>query len=128
MGIEGRGDTLEEAFAQAATAMFGLMVDVKRVRPRRKVSLVCRGNDRAELFIEWLNGLLAMADIRRMAFSRFQVSSLSGNRLEGSAWGESFDPLRHNPKTEVKAATYSMLTVDDDVEGDQFVARCVVDL
>jgi len=126
MGIVGRGSTMEEAFSQAARAMFNLMVEVGQVQPRQKVFVQCRGNDQAELFVEWLNHLLSEADIRQMAFARFQVDSLSDSHLAGAAWGEPYDPQRHHPKTEVKAATYAMLLVDQ--EGDQCVARCVVDL
>jgi SHS2 domain-containing protein len=126
MGIVGQGPTMEEAFAQAARAMFDLMVDVKRVRPLHFVMIQCRGYDQGELLIEWLNHLLAEADIQRFCFSVFQVEELTRDRLKGKAWGEPFDPQRHRPKTEVKAATYSMLFVGQ--EKGQYVARCVVDL
>lgn len=126
MGIVGRGPTIEEAFSQAARAMFNLMVEVDQVQPKQKVSLQCQGNDLAELFVEWLNHLLSEADIHRMAFSRFQVDTLSSSHLTGTAWGEPLDRQRHRPKTEVKAATYAMLFVGQE-EG-QHVARCVVDL
>jgi SHS2 domain-containing protein len=126
MGIAGQGSTIEEAFNQAARAMFNLMVEVDQVRPREQVSVVCQGNDLAELFVEWLNSLLAEADIHRMAFAHFQVDSLSDSHLTGSAWGEPLDVQRHRPKIEVKAATYAQLFVGQE-EG-QYVARCVVDL
>jgi SHS2 domain-containing protein len=126
MGIEGRGTTMEEAFAQAARALFDLMLDIEQVRPQKKVSIRCRAHDQEELLVEWLNELLSRADIEGMALGRFQVDHAGKNNLEGSAWGEPFDPRRHHPKTEVKAATYSMLFVGQ--EGDEQVARCVVDL
>ena len=117
---------MEEAFSQAARAMFNLMVEVGQVQPRQKVSVQCQGNDQAELFVEWLNHLLSEADIRQMAFADFRVDSMSSSQLRGLAWGEVLDLRRHHPKTEVKAATYAMLYVGR--EGDQYVARCVVDL
>lgn len=126
MGIVGRGVTMEEAFSQAARAMFDLMVDVHEVKPIQHISLECYGNDTLELLVEWLNRLLAEADIHHMVFSRFEVENLSESYLKGSAWGELFDPKRHRPKTEVKAATYSMLSIQR--VGNDYVARCVVDL
>ena len=126
MGIEGRGPTPEEAFAQAARALFNLMVDIERVRPLQKVTIRCRAYDQAELLVEWLNGLLAEADVRQMGFGKFQVKFSGQNELQGDAWGEALDPRRHDPKTEVKAATYSMVFVGR--EGDEHVVRCVVDL
>jgi SHS2 domain-containing protein len=126
MGIEGRGSTLEEAFAQAARALFNLMMDIDRVSPQQEISIRCRAHDRGELLVEWLNGLLARADLERMALGRFQVDTLEANQLAGRAWGEPFDARRHQPRTEVKAATYAMLFVGR--EQDEQVARCVVDL
>jgi len=126
MGIVGRGPTLEEAFAQAARALFDLMMDIERIRPRKKLTLRCQAHDQGELLVEWLNGLLARADLEEMALGRFQVDRLGPDELEGSAWGEPFDARRHHPKTEVKAATYAMLFVGQ--EDDEQVARCVVDL
>ena len=70
MGILGRGATLAEAFAQGARAMFDLMVELDQVQPHRRVAIECQGYDQAELFVEWLNRLLAEADIRRMTFSQ----------------------------------------------------------
>jgi len=126
MGITGLGSTMEEAFSQAARAMFNLMVDVDQVRSQKEVFVHCQGNDEEELLVEWLNHLLAEADIHEMALATFRVDSLSSTRLSGTAWGEPLDPQRHRPKTEVKAATYAMLFVGQ--ERGQYVARCVVDL
>ena len=126
MGIAGRGSTMKEAFSQAARAMFNLMVDVDQVRSRKKVFVHCQGNDQGELLVEWLNHLLAEADIHGMALATFRVHSLSKTRLSGTACGEPLDRQRHRPKTEVKAATYAMLFVGQ--ERGQYVARCVVDL
>lgn len=126
MGIEGRGSTLAEAFSQAARALFDLMLEIDRVRPLKEISIRCRAHDQDELLVEWLNGLLARADLEEMALGRFQVDRLGPDELEGRAWGEPLDARRHRPKTEVKAATYAMLFVGQE-DGEQ-VARCVVDL
>lgn len=126
VGIVGRGDNLETAFSEAAKAVFDLMVGLETVAPMQEVCLTCEASNLEELFVEWLNNLLAEADSRWMVFSRFQVTRLSPTHLAGCAWGESLDPQRHAPKIEVKAATYSMLAVGKDEEG--YFARCVVDV
>jgi SHS2 domain-containing protein len=126
MGILGRGPTLEEAFSQAARAMFDLIVDIDQIQFRQRVTVKCQGIDHGELLVEWLNRLLAEADIQDMVFGRFQVDLLSDTHLRGEAWGEPLDTHRHHAKTEVKAATYAMLFVGQ--ESGQFVARCIVDL
>lgn len=126
VGIVGFGTSLQEAFGEAAVAMFNLMVDVSRVEPRDEVDIECQGADTEELFVEWLNTLLAQADIHGMVFSQFSVQRINGHRLSGVARGEKLDPDRHRAKLEVKAATYSMLSVQG--AGDRWSVRCVVDV
>ncbi len=126
MGIIGWGASLAEAFEEGAKAMFNLMVDIDRVEPKEKIPIRCQGGDREELFVEWLNALLAEADINGMVFSRFSVENLTEKELWGWGGGEGFDPQKHHPKGEVKAATYSGLVLGE--RDGEFFARCVVDL
>ncbi len=126
VGITGIGTTLPEAFEQAAKAMFNLMYDVKRVKPLEEIQIRCEANNSEELFIEWLNALLAQANIHELALGEFQVSQIEGSQLIGFAKGEPLDPQRHNLKTEVKAATYAMLRVERTDQ--EYIAQCVVDV
>jgi SHS2 domain-containing protein len=124
VGIVGRGRSLEEAFAEAAKAMFNLMVDIEAVRPIKVIEVECEAENEEELFVEWLNALLAEASINNMVLSQFDVRIEKG-KLVGLARGEELNPARHEVRTEVKAATYSQLKIIKDGE---FVAQCVVDV
>lgn len=125
IGIRGSGATVEEAFANAAAAMFSVMVDLDRVAQKEFRGVNVAAGDREALLVEWLNALLAVADIERMVFSRFEVR-IEGGALAGNAWGERLDRSRHAPKVEVKGATYHQLSVRQD--GETFIAQCVVDV
>lgn len=125
IGIRGNGATVEEAFAHAAMALYSVMVNLSRVTP-----IVCReveveAPDRELLLVEWLNGLLALSDIERLVFSRFQVI-IDGCRLRGIVWGEPLDREKHDAHVEVKGATYHMLSVVERNGG--YSAECVVDV
>ncbi len=130
VGIRGYGQTLEEAFQNAAKAMFDIMVDPGKVQPRRKVEVNCRAFDREELFVEWLNSLLAQAGMNNMVFSDFRVEKIrkfnSHYELAGFAVGEQLDPQKHRAKIEVKGATYAQLTVRE--EKGRYIAQTVVDV
>jgi SHS2 domain-containing protein len=126
VGVLGEGRTLEEAFAGAARAMFSVMVDLAGVRPREAVEIACGASDRELLLVEWLNALLAEADLRGMVFSDFEVRFLDG-RLAGTARGEPFDPARHVPGVEVKGATLTELKVARGADG-RWRAQTVVDV
>ncbi len=126
VGIIGIGTTLPEAFEQAAKAMFNLMYDAEKVKPLEEIQIECEADSSEELFVEWLNALLAQANIHELALGKFQVKQIEGFQLIGCAKGEALDPQRHNVKTEVKAATYSMLKVEK--KGEKYIAQCVVDV
>lgn len=125
IGIRGFGASLEEAFAHAAAAMYSVMVDLDRVVAVEKRTLSVHAPERELLLVEWLNGLLALSDIERMVFSKFAVT-MGRMELTGEAWGERLDHERHEPRVEVKGATYHMLHVG--AEAGRFVAQCVVDV
>jgi SHS2 domain-containing protein len=125
IGIRGYGKTPEEAFANAAAAMYSVMVNLDRVEQREFRGVNVTAGDREQLLVEWLNGLLAVSDIERLVFSRFEVR-IEENRLAGTAWGEPLDPSRHEPNVEVKGATYHLLKVAQ--QGDRCIAQCVVDV
>jgi SHS2 domain-containing protein len=125
IGIRGMGTTLEEAFANAAAALFSVMVDITRVEQKEFRGVNVSADDREQLLVEWLNALLAVSDIERMVFSRFEVR-IEGNRLAGTAWGEHLDRTRHHAHVEVKGATYHMLSVLQ--ENGRYLAQCVVDV
>jgi SHS2 domain-containing protein len=125
IGIRGYGRTLDEAFAHAAAAMYSVIVDIGRVEPNVSRNLTAAADDREQLLVEWLNALLAISDIERMVFSKFEVR-IEANMLTGTAWGELLDRSRHRPNVEVKGATYHLLNVRQ--ESGRFVAQCVVDV
>ncbi len=125
VGIAGRGKTLAEAFQEAAKAMFNLMVDIQKVKPASSFKISCEAANDEELFVEWLNALLAEADIQSAVFCEFEVA-IRNNKLSGTAKGEKLNPEKHSVKTEVKAATYSQLRIEK--KNGEFIARCVVDV
>jgi len=129
IGIRGIGDTLEQAFAEGARAMFAVMVDISKVQPKEQIEVKVTGRNLPELFASWLNELLAQKDITGLTFSEFEVQikqTESGYELVGKARGEPLDPERHRAEIEVKAATYEQLKVEQ--KNGKWIAQCVVDV
>ncbi len=126
IGIRGWGKTLEEAFENAAIAMFSIIVEnLDRVTPQKQIEISCESIDREGLFVAWLNELLAQAGIRNMVFSRFKCH-IQNLALEGLAYGERFDPNKHRRGIEVKGATFTQLAVRK--QNGLWLAQCVVDV
>ncbi|HTY22628.1 MAG TPA: archease [Desulfomonilaceae bacterium] len=125
IGIRGFGSTMNEAFANAAAALFSVMVATETVEPKVRRMITVSAPDEELLLVEWLNALLSASDIDHMVFSRFEVD-IKGTSLVGTAWGEILDQKRHEPKVEVKGATYHLLQVKK--KDGLFTAQCVVDV
>lgn len=129
VALRGIGETPEDAFVEAARAMWNLMVDLDAIAPRESLRIERSAVRLDLLLVEWLSALLAEKDISGLFFSRFCVSIVpqgGGHRLDGEAWGERLDSTRHSTKLEVKGISYLGLRVV--LEKDQWVAQCVVDV
>jgi len=125
IGIRGFGDSMAEAFENAACAMYSVMVNIQTIEPKEKRSVAVSAPDRELLLIEWLNALLSLSDVERMVFSKFEVK-IDGTSLIGTAWGQALDRVRHQPHVEIKGATFHMLSVQE--LDNRYVAQCVVDV
>ena len=112
IGIEARGKTLAEAFANAARGMFSIMTEVENVRETESRRVEIDADDTEGLLFEWLNSLLYYFDVENLLFSGFNVLEFEDTRLVAECRGEKYDSSRHRLKTGVKSATYHMLEVD----------------
>jgi len=125
IGVRGLGATKAQAFAQAALAMTAAVTDPEAVRPLERVRVQCEAPDDELLLAEWLNALVYEMAIRRMLFSRFDVT-IEDARLSADAWGEPIDRTRHHPAVEVKGATFTTLRVARHEDG--WLAQTVIDV
>ena len=55
IGIRGKGNTLAEAFEQAALAMFEIMVDTIDLNPTESQIVEIEADNSEELLISWLS-------------------------------------------------------------------------
>lgn len=129
VGIRAWGKTLPEVFAEAARALFELMVDTKSVRPQRPISVALSAESLEMLLADWLNRLILERDRTGCVFSQFRVAiapQAQGFSLTGEAQGEPLDRARHDPRIDVKAVTYNHLRVLQ--HPDRIEVECVLDI
>ncbi len=129
IGFEVWAPDLNSLFEEAALAMYEIMVDVERVDPSMEREVELKSDDLSLLLHSWLSELLYITDVEGLVFSKFEATVKRDDRgaeLRGKAWGEPVDPVKHNPKTEVKAVTYYKLRVER--KGDYWRAVVVLDL
>jgi len=126
IGVRGRGQTVAQAFEQAAEALTAVVTDPSRVRPLVAVPIHCRAPDLELLLYEWLNNLVFHMATQHLLFSAFKVTIVDGE-LDAEARGEHVDVERHAPAVEVKGATLTELLVRQGPDGC-WRAQCIVDV
>jgi len=126
IGIRGRGETRDQAFAEAARALTAVVTDPGRVAPRLAVPIHCTASDDELLLVEWLNALVYEMATRRMLFGRFDVR-IADHALAATAWGEPVEVARHQPAVEPKGATMTALRVAHEPD-TTWLAQTVLDV
>jgi SHS2 domain-containing protein len=126
IGVRGFGNSIEEAFEQAAVALTAVVGDVSRVEDAESVEVRCDAPDVELLLVSWLNAVIYEMAVRTMLFSGFRVVT-SGCSLTGTLLGEKVDPERHQLAVEAKGATVTGLKVAREESGE-WLAQCVIDV
>ena len=113
--IAAYGKTLEEAFENAALAMFEVMTDTDKVSPEVEESVEVEDEDEYALLYSWLEALLVKFETKNMLYSKFKISSIEetaeGFRIKAAVWGEKFNAEKHTQKVGVKAVTYHRMEI-----------------
>lgn len=114
-GVRAYGTNLNQAFANAARAMFSIITDLDKIQPKKQIIIKLAADNLNDLLVEWLNELLFRFDTDGLVFNAFEVQ-IKDFSLEAVAIGEKFDPEKHPLKTQIKAATYYNLEVKENKE------------
>jgi SHS2 domain-containing protein len=113
--VAAHGKTLEEAFENAALAMFEVMTDVDKVSADVEDNFVVKAEDEFALLYSWLEALLVNFETKNMLYSRFKIAGIEeteeGFRIKASVWGERFSAEKHVQKVGVKAVTYHRMEI-----------------
>ena len=126
IGVRGYGESLEQAFSQAARAMSSVITSLDRIDTRDSVEIECSAAEPDLLLLDWLNEIIYLMATRHMLFGRFEVR-ISGHHLRARLFGEALDRGRHQPAVEIKGATFTELKVYQAPHGE-WVAQCVIDV
>jgi len=110
------GHSLEEAFENAALAMFEVMTDTSTVESKTTDSFQVEAHDEYALLYRWLETLLVKFEIDMKLYSRFKVAPIEkrGESLSflATAQGETYLPGKHPARGEVKAVTYHRMEIE----------------
>lgn len=128
--VEVCGESLERAFELAGRALFEVMTNVSMVEPKVTRVIEDGGFDLENALYRWLEDLLIEYGRSNIVFSEFMVEYV---RREGQEYvfkatcsGDYFDPEKHEARTEVKAATYSLMEINHF--SGKWILRFVLDI
>lgn len=111
LGIKVRGKNLPDLFANAAYAMFDILLEIEKVNPQKEVKITIPGQEKEDILVDWLRELLLKFNSERWAFKEFNVCRLDESGLEALVRGEKLNLSHHTLKTELKAVTYHGLVI-----------------
>jgi SHS2 domain-containing protein len=128
IGIEVTGRTRKELFVNAAEALFDVMVENKtgEKSATQQKKIIVEGTDAPDLLINFLRELLYLFNGEKFITCSCEIIKFSNKELRARLTGESFNSKKHLIKTEIKAVTYSGLTVEKLKEG--WRARIIFDV
>ncbi len=127
MAFEAFGISLNELFENIGLACTEVMTDSKKISRLYERSFEVSGHDIEALIFDFISELLYIKDTEGIVFSQFAVAVVKnkGYRLKCKAVGELLDRKKHKLRTEVKAATYNQMKIEE--KGGRWKARVVLD-
>jgi SHS2 domain-containing protein len=113
--VRAHGTNMEEAYGNAALAMFETMTNSTKIAQTQQETFEIEAEDQYALLYNWLEALLVKFDTESMLFSRFEITDWKETaetfKFKAKVWGEKFDPKKHPQKVGVKAVTYHLMVI-----------------
>lgn len=111
--VKACGDTLEECFGNAGYALFDQTVDLTGISPSNVFRIEAEGDDLEDMLYSFLSELLFLEDSDGIVLCELDVK-FNRNKVICEGKGEYLDKNRHKTRSEIKAVTYHMMSVDSD--------------
>lgn len=122
------GKTTEEAFSNAALAMFSIMAKTEKIKAEIEKEIIVKGDDLKSLLYGFLEELLFLMDSEGFVLNKIKKIKIKKNRkykLEAIAVGDVISD-KYELHGEVKAVTYNEMEIKK--EKDKIMVQVVVDL
>ncbi|MCI4357624.1 MAG: archease [Thermoplasmata archaeon] len=126
VGIWARAPTPAGLFEGLGQALFGIMTDLRRVRPRERRTVRASGEDLSSLVVAYLGALLLLEQDDGFVGRTLRVRTVGDppTSVVATVTGERLDGARHVLRKEVKAVTLHLLSVSLDPPS----ARAILDI
>jgi SHS2 domain-containing protein len=132
IGVEISGRTKKELFANAASALFDVLIEnndskskTAKIVQRRQKIITMDGVDVEDLLINFLREILYLFNGTGWVVEHCKIMECGNKRLKARLMGEPYNK-KHSIKSEIKAVTYSGLSVEKQKSG--WRARVIFDV
>jgi len=112
LGIAAQGETLSEAFEQAASGLMSVILDLSSVEAVVLKEVILQGSGLEHLLVKWLSEVLYLYDGENFVGREFSICELRDDFLWATVRGEPFVADKHVTRLDVKAITYHQLLVE----------------
>ena len=113
--VRAHGTTMQEAYENAALAMFETITKTSKVLPKQEETITVEAEDQYALLYNWLEALLVNSETKGMLYSKFEIAdweeTADSFKFTAKIWGQKFNPKKHLQKVAVKAVTYHLMVV-----------------
>ena len=113
IGMKAYGNSPEELFINAAYGMFDIIADLEGLKTSTSIKIKLEAENPEELLIAWLDELLYNFYTKNIIFADFKILSLTKREIEAEAFGRHIGDKKSRLKTEIKAATYHGLKIEE---------------
>ncbi len=128
MLIRAYGDSLAEAYAASADALFDIITGHAVITPETSTSFEIEGMDAESLLVRFLSELIVRHEVDRVVMGNFEVNLLSGRKLTAVADVEAFSEQRHAGGMHVKAVAYHLLEISGESPLGQSSVQVLFDI
>lgn len=118
------GKNLEEAFSNAAIAMFSVMTDTNKIKPFIEKKVEVKANDNEGLLYGFLEQLLILLDTEGFLLNKVKKITIKDNKLNAIVVGDRFKE-GYELHGDVKAVTYHEMEIKK--EKNKITIQVVVD-
>lgn len=122
--FEAYGKGLKELFTNSAKAMFKVICQIDKVKPKKAKEIMIEADNVSSLLYKWLSRLIALVDTEQMFFSKFEIEQISEKHLKAKCYGEPMTPEKG--ETVVKAVLFYGFKLERNKSG--YVARVGCDI
>lgn len=120
--FQASGETVEQAYSNAALAMFSLITDTGKVGIKMTRTIEITAQDMESLLYDWLEKLIIMLDSERFLLCRADVEEIKivpeGCSLRATVFGDT-DMEKYEVHGTIKAVTYNDMKIDKRRDGWQ---------